>query len=75
MILERRGKTVRVREASIGRPLVIAEAAVLMQLSMGYRDADDAIDAGELVGTGAQKDLARALFPLQVGHMWWPDRF
>lgn len=57
------------------RALQVIDGGVLMQLAMGYRDADDAIGAGDLRGTGPQKDLARALFPLRVGHMWWPDRF
>jgi len=73
-LLRRRG-VITVREGSSGRPLRVSDAALLMQLAMGYRDADDAIGAGTLSGNRAQLELARALFPLQVAHMSWPDRF
>jgi len=53
--------------------LQIVDTGVMMQLVMGYRDVDDA-ESG-VSGSARELDLARALFPLRVGHMWWPDRF
>ena len=73
--LTRRRGVVSVRSGASGRRLKVADSALLMQLAMGYRDADDALGAGTLVGSGVQRELARALFPLRVAHMWWPDRF
>ena len=73
-LLRRRG-VVTVRNGSSGRPLLVSDSALLMQLTMGYRDAVDAIGAGTLSGNRAQLELARALFPLRAAHMSWPDRF
>lgn len=73
-LLRRKG-VLSVRRGAKGRGLQVENAATLMQLSMGYRNADDGIGADELVGGKAEATIARALFPLRVGHMWWPDRF
>ena len=73
--LDRRRGRIHVSEGSTGRPLCVSDSALLMQLAMGFRDADDAIGAGTLTGNGTQLALARALFPLRVAHMSWPDRF
>lgn len=73
--LTRRRRVVSVRAGAAGRRLKVTDSALLMQLAMGYRDADDATGAGLLVGSRGQLELARALFPLRVAHMWWPDRF
>ena len=51
------------------------DQAVLFQLAMGYRGADDAAASGLLRGSRAALEVARGLFPLRVAHMWWPDRF
>ncbi len=58
-----------------GPRLRVPDQAVLFQLAMGYRSAGDAAAAGLLRGSAAALEVARALFPLRVGHMWWPDRF
>ena len=74
----------RRRDGSVhveGRPpadeprLRVPDQAVLFQLAMGYRNADDAAAAGLLRGSRAALEVARGLFPLRVAHMWWPDRF
>ena len=58
-----------------GSRLRVPDQAVLFQLAMGYRSADDAAAAGLLRGSRAAREVARGLFPLRVAHMWWPDRF
>ena len=58
-----------------GPRLRIPDQAVLFQLAMGYRSADDAAAAGLVRGSRAALEVARGLFPLRVAHMWWPDRF
>lgn len=73
--LRRRADDLAVSATAKGAGLTVAGAGALMQLAMGYRTADDALAEGVLSATGARADLARALFPLRVGHMWWPDRF
>jgi hypothetical protein len=65
----------RVQSGASGRALSVSDSATLLQLAMGYRDAGDAIGAGVLTGTRAQLELARALFPRRIAHMWWADRF
>jgi predicted acetyltransferase len=72
--LVRKEGTVDLQQGTRGG-VSISDPALLMQLAMGYRDADDAISAGTLTGTRPQLALTRALFPLRVAHMSWPDRF
>lgn len=72
----RRDGRLEVGGSPAGAPrLRIPDQAVLFQLALGYRSADDAAAAGLLRGSGAALRVARGLFPLRVAHMWWPDRF
>lgn len=72
----RRDGRLEVGDSPEGAPrLRVPDQAVLFQLAMGYRSADDAAAAGLLRGSGAALEVARGLFPLRVAHMWWPDRF
>ena len=72
----RRDGRLQVEGPPAGGPrLRIPDQAVLFQLAMGYRNADDAAAAGLLRGSRAALGVARGLFPLRVAHMWWPDRF
>ena len=72
----RRDGRLQVEGPPAGGPrLRIPDQAVLFQLAMGYRGADDAAAAGMLRGSRAALGVARGLFPLRVAHMWWPDRF
>jgi predicted acetyltransferase len=73
-LTKRRG-VVTVKAGTSGRSLRVKDAALMMQLAMGFRHADDAIGAGTLSGTRPQLALARELFPLRVAYMSWPDRF
>ena len=63
------------RLPEVGPRLRVPDQAVLFQLAMGYRSADDAAAAGLLRGSREALEVARGLFPLRVAHMWWPDRF
>jgi len=58
-----------------GAPRLKLGQAALMQLACGYRSVEDCWRAGEVTGAARARRLAAELFPLQVGHMWWSDRF
>ena len=68
------GKTITLNEDHVAAGTIHLSQAHLMQLAMGYHDADTILTLPEVDSTGDIR-LSHALFPRRLGHMWQADHF